>query len=160
MKKSLIALTLLSATSVQASGLEYNLGLGVSMDNNHIIGSSDETYVLRAGVIAQENHRFLGTYTNSSDSKLSKFLTSYGYLYGLDSAKRLNFITGVTLGYKYQDVDSLDNKGHYMYGGQAGLNYRFTQNISTELGYRLLSASNYERDSLPFPPNDAGLNRS
>ncbi|EAS43641.1 hypothetical protein C9J48_01540 [Photobacterium profundum] len=150
MKKTAIVLIMLSAaaaTQVQASDLEYSAGLGLSADNNHLVGSSNETYIFRAGVIADESHRFLGTYTFSNNSKLSKYMGSYDYLYSLDDAKRFNLVTGVTVGYKYQDTKALDNKGHYVYGGQAGFNYRITKNISTEIGYRLLNASSQESES-------------
>lgn len=147
MKKTAITLLILSAASAQASDLEYNVGLGLSADNNHILGSSNETYILRAGVIADESHRFLGTYTFSNESKLSKYMGSYDYLYSLDNAKKFNLVTGISVGYKYQDAKGLDDKGHYIYGGQAGFNYRVTKNISTEIGYRLLNTSSQESGS-------------
>lgn len=145
MKKTAIVLLMLSATSAQASELEYNIGFGLGRDNSQFSDSNmTDTYIFRAGVIANESHRFLGTYTFSNTSRLSKFIGSYDYLYSIDDEKKFNLVTGVSVGYKEQNGwgrDYWENSSDYVYGGQVGLNYHITKNISTEMGYRLLNDS-------------------
>ncbi|HDI3264812.1 TPA: outer membrane beta-barrel protein [Vibrio cholerae] len=140
---SILAMLLISATS-QAAKIEYDFGLGVSADNNHILGSSDLTYLLRGGVITNQKNRFLATYTYSGSSELSKYIVSYDYLHYVGAGKAFSLFTGLSGGYKYQDVAGISDKGTAVYGGQIGLNYRLTKQFSTELGYKLLSTSRQE----------------
>ena len=147
MKKVLFALLLLPCLS-HAKNSDYIVGAGLSADNNHILGASKETYVVRGGVITNDTHRFLGTFTYSDESKLSKYLGSYDYMYGLGASGRLNTFIGLSAGYKYQNIDTHNNKGFYVVGGQAGVNYLFTSSVSTELGYRILNGSTQEDEWL------------
>ncbi|ENJ8203519.1 hypothetical protein AB2M45_003372 [Vibrio cholerae] len=142
-----IFVMLLMSASAQAVNIEYDFGAGVSADNNHIVGSSDLTYSLRGGLVANQHHRFLATYTHSGSSDLSKYLFSYDYLHPIGSGKTFNLLTGLSAGYKYQDVASLSDKGTVVYGGQIGLNYRMIKQLSTEIGYKLLSTSKQESAS-------------
>ena len=147
MKKVLFALLLLPCLS-HAKNSDYIVGAGLSADNNHVLGSSKETYVLRGGVITNDTHRFLGTYTYSNESKLSKYLGSYDYMYGIGASGRLNTFIGLSAGYKHQNINTLSGKGAYVAGGQVGVNYLFTQSLSTELGYRVLNGSMQEDESM------------
>ncbi|PQJ47108.1 hypothetical protein BTN99_08915 [Vibrio campbellii] len=147
MNKKILLLLLLPFFS-NAKNVNFTVGAGLSADNNHIVGSSSETYVLRAGAIRRDTHRFLGTYTYSDESKLTKYLGSYDYMFTLDSRRRWNPFAGVSMGYKKQDVDISDNNSFYVIGGQAGLNYRFSKHASTELGYRVLSGGTQEDESM------------
>ncbi|EDP59745.1 hypothetical protein [Vibrio sp. AND4] len=147
MNKKILPLLILPFFS-NAKSVNFIAGAGLSADNNHIIGSSSETYVLRAGVMSRDTHRFLGTYTYSRESQLNKYLGSYDYMFTLDSRRRWNPFAGVSLGYKTQDADISGNNDFYVIGGQAGLNYRFSKNVSTELGYRLLSGSTQEDEAI------------
>ncbi len=144
MRKKFFALLLLPFLS-HAKSSDYVVGAGLSADNNHILGgSSKETYMLRAGIINNDTHRFLGTVTYSSESKLTKYLGSYDYMYGLGSSGKFNTFIGISAGYKHQDIDTPDNNSFYLFGGQAGVNYFFSESWSTELGYRVLSGSTQE----------------
>ncbi|HDI3146210.1 TPA: hypothetical protein PMB22_003674, partial [Vibrio cholerae] len=98
-------------------------------------------------MVANQHHRFLATYTHSGSSDLSKYLFSYDYLHPIGSGKTFNLLTGLSAGYKYQDVASISDKGTVVYGGQIGLNYRMIKQLSTEIGYKLLSTSKQESAS-------------
>ncbi|AQS38372.1 opacity protein [Shewanella psychrophila] len=102
----------------------------------------DRLYQLRGGAYLNDNNRVYGTYSYYSDysSRQQSFLVSYDYLIGLNASKSLNWFVGATAGVNHfsPKTDELNAKNHFTWGGQTGLMYKITNNISTEIGYRYL----------------------
>ena len=100
------------------------------------------TYELRGGAFLNENNRVYGTYSINSDhfSRQQSLLISYDYLVSLGESNKLNWFVGATAGVNHfsPKTDELSSKNRFVWGGQTGLMYKFTDNISTEFGYRYL----------------------
>lgn len=166
MKIKILALAALIATTISAPtmAVDWFVGAGVGAQQNTYKGTvhsavkpaeegqyetnhfkdteNNEFYELRAGVYLNDNNRVYGTYSYNSDdaSKQQSFMVSYDYLIGLDASNKLNWFIGATAGSNHvnMDIDGLDSKNHFVWGGQTGLMYKLNDKLSTEVGYRYL----------------------
>ncbi|WP_026973292.1 outer membrane beta-barrel protein [Aliagarivorans marinus] len=154
-KKSVAALSLaLLLSGPAAASVDWFVGGGVGYQNDSIKGDSykkdseDATYQLRGGAIVNDNHRFTGTYgyaENKFDgTKLEQhmFLVSYDYLYPVN--QDIYVFGGATMGLSDSKLYG-NSSTDFVWGGQVGAGYRFTEQVSVELAYRYLDQDYNER---------------
>lgn len=168
MKINLLPLTVIIATTLSAPTIaaDWFIGGGIGAQQNTYKGyvnsavnadeglyeksnfkdtDNNEFYELRAGVFLNDNNRVYGTYSYNSDdaSRQQSFMVSYDYLIGLDASNKLNWFVGATAGTNHvnMDIEGLDSSNRFVWGGQTGLMYKLSDNISTEVGYRYLKQS-------------------
>ncbi|GLP94717.1 outer membrane protein [Paraferrimonas sedimenticola] len=119
----------------------------------------DPFYELRAGAYFGDasQHRATVSYSWNSGKISSlegtKFdqqnlLASYDYLIPVTADKRLNVYVGATIGSAYTKMDQSGSSNDFVYGAQVGLNYRLTDKLSADLGYRYLK-QDYKKGNLP-----------
>ena len=158
---STVIISALSATPALANNADWFIGGGIGYQNDAVKqdfgvadsskNAEDMTYQLRGGVILQDQHRLMGTYSYFSDDvngllgerKMTQnmFLASYDYL--IPVHQHINLFAGVSAGFADNtmknktsgvEVDSTD----FVWGGQVGAQYKIDQNWSTDLTYRIL----------------------
>ncbi|WEM45189.1 porin family protein (plasmid) [Photobacterium sp. DA100] len=167
MKKYAVVSTLLlstfAAAPVLANTTDWFVGGGVGYQNDAVkqdFGNSQltssknaegMTYQLRGGVVINDQHRVMGTYSYFSDDvngllgerkqTQNMFLASYDYL--IPVHQNINLFAGVSAGFADNEfknkatgftADSTD----FVWGGQVGAQYKINNNWSTDLTYRLL----------------------
>ncbi|MGR5063782.1 porin family protein [Photobacterium sp. DNB22_13_2] len=165
MKKYAVVSTLIlstfAATPVLANTTDWFVGGGIGYQNDavkqDVLGSKssknaeDMTYQLRGGVVINEQHRLMGTYSYFNDDvngllgereqTQNMFLASYDYL--IPVHQKINLFAGVSAGFADNEfkhkatgvtVDSTD----FVWGGQVGAQYKINNSWSTDLTYRLL----------------------
>ena len=160
-KKTLaVAAVITAALSAPTMAADWFIGGGIgSQENNYKAeiteavdpgfsegtfkdSDSDMIYELRGGAYLNDNNRVYGTYSYNSDDfgKQQSFLMSYDYLVGLDANNKVNWFIGATAGVNHTspDVDMLESKNNFVWGGQTGFMYKINDKVSTEIGYRYL----------------------
>ena len=150
-KAVLLAGVMAGSTSVaQAADIEYFVGGAAGYQTDTIKGdikkdTEDMSWQLRAGVLINEQHRVTGTFgymedkfsVAGSDYKQEQYnwLVSYDYL--IPMHKDANFFIGVVAGANDNKVAGRASTD-FVYGGQVGLQYKWNEHFSSDLGYRYL----------------------
>ncbi|MCC4834942.1 porin family protein [Shewanella sp. 10N.7] len=142
--------TISGTTAATAADVEYFVGAATGYQTDTIKGdirkdSEDMSWQLRAGVLINEQHRITGTFGymedkfNIADTKYKQeqysWLVSYDYLVPMN--KNANFFIGLTAGANDNKVAGKASTD-FVYGGQAGLQYKWNEHLSSDLGYRYL----------------------
>ncbi|SDJ44866.1 Opacity protein [Ferrimonas sediminum] len=148
---SLITAALLS-TPAMAANIDWFVGAGAGWQQDSISGdaskdSDDVTWQFRGGMVLNDHHRFSGSYSYKEDTfnvgderfkqEQNMFLASYDYLIPVGASEKMNLFAGVSAGLA---DNKLAGNAHtnFVWGGQVGAEYRFTQHWSSEIGYRYL----------------------
>ncbi|GLS84338.1 outer membrane beta-barrel protein [Paraferrimonas haliotis] len=129
--------------------------------NSGSTSERDGFYELKAGMYFGDatQHRATLSYSvndgkihslNNTKFEQRNILASYDYLIPLSADNRLSAFIGATIGSANSKVHTADvgSSNDFVYGGQVGLNYRVTQAVSAELGYRYLK-QDYSSSTLP-----------
>ncbi|MBY5990976.1 outer membrane beta-barrel protein [Ferrimonas balearica] len=163
MKKTTTALLLSSllAAPAMANNIDYFVGFGLGYQEDTIKGdvrkdSDDLSYEARVGAIFNDNHRLMGTYSYKEDKfdrddsrykhEQHLFLASYDYLMPLTADGRLQAFAGLSMGGVGNKLQG-KNSNDFTWGGQAGMQYRLTNNWSAELRYQYLDMD-YDKQGL------------
>ena len=159
-KKTLVlAAVITSAFTMPSMAADWFIGGGVGAQQNGYEKSSTidmdgkvtsdsasstedkEFYMIRTGVYLDDNNRLYGTYSYNADDSSSQqsFIVSYDYLVPLGSS-RLNWFIGASVGSNHvsPEADNISSDNNFVWGGQTGIIFNITDNLSTELGYRYL----------------------
>ncbi|WP_076412310.1 outer membrane beta-barrel protein [Shewanella sp. UCD-KL12] len=141
----------------QQNGYEKEVTGGASIPENSPITSTSEEnefYMIRAGAYLDDNNRMYGTYSYNADDSTSQqsFIISYDYLVPLGSSK-LNWFIGASAGGNHvsPEADNMSSGNNFVWGGQTGIIFNITENLSTELGYRYLD-QDYSVSNAPDEP--------
>lgn len=142
--------SLLMMASAQAANVEYFVGAGTGYQTDTIKGDvkkdSDAVPVqLRAGMLINDSHRITGTFGYAED-KFSQsgdkfkqeqysWLVSYDYL--IPVTKNTNLFMGLTAGANDNKVAGKASTD-FVWGGQAGVQFKWNEHFSSDLGYRYL----------------------
>ncbi|MFB2779062.1 outer membrane beta-barrel protein [Shewanella mangrovisoli] len=145
----------LLCSSVQAVEIDYFAGMGLGYQADEIEGvinkdTEDLSYQARVGMLIEQNHRITGTFGymedkfNFANDKYKQeqysWLVSYDYL--LPVHKDVNLFAGVSIGANDNKVSG-KSATDFVYGGQVGVQYKWSEHFSSDLGYRYL-AQDYE----------------
>ncbi|SHH29929.1 porin family protein [Ferrimonas marina] len=161
MKKTLTAVLVTGLISLPAAAMDvdYFVGGGIGYQQDTIKGdirkdSDDLYYELRLGAVLNDHHRLMGSYSYKEDKfdrddsrykhEQHLFLASYDYLIPLTHDGRLQAFAGVSMGGVGNKLQG-KNSNDFTWGGQAGMQYRFTDNWSAELRYQYLDMDYEER---------------
>ena len=179
-KSLVLAVVITSAFSMPSMAADWFVGGGVGAQQNGYEKSStieqddkktsnstsntedNEFYMVRAGVYLDDNNRVYGTYTYNADDSTTQqsFIVSYDYLVPLGSS-RLNWFIGASAGSNHvsPETDNISSGNNFVWGGQTGIIFNITDNLSTELGYRYLdqdfSVSNSDEFGTDPVPNSS-----
>ncbi len=149
--------TVLLCGSAQAVEIDYFAGMGLGYQTDSLEGAvtkdtEDLSYQGRVGMIIANHHRLTGTFgymedkfdRGSTEYKQEQYswLVSYDYL--LPVYKDLSVFGGVTTGVNDNKVAGKSSTD-FVYGGQVGLQYQWSQHFSSDLGYRYLAQDYDER---------------
>ncbi len=172
-KTMIIATLITSAISMPTMAADWFIGGGVGAQQNgyekvvtdsskepEVITSStstteeNEVYMIRAGAYLDDNNRMYGTYSYNADDSTNQqsFIISYDYLVPLGNSK-LNWFIGASAGGTHvsPESDNMSSGNNFVWGGQTGIIFNITENLSTELGYRYLD-QDYSVSNAPDEP--------
>ncbi|GIU53919.1 MULTISPECIES: outer membrane beta-barrel protein [Shewanella] len=139
-----------SISAAQAADIEYFVGAGAgfqtdSVDGNINKDTEDMTWQLRVGALINEQHRLTGTFGYMEDKfsysgnkykqEQYSWLVSYDYL--IPMHKDVNLFVGVVAGANDNKVAGKASTD-FVYGGQVGVQYKWNEHFSSDLGYRYL----------------------
>ncbi|MCL1059689.1 porin family protein [Shewanella gelidimarina] len=149
----------LLASSVNAAEVEFFVGAAAGYQTDTIEGNlnhdtEDMSWQGRAGVLIEQQHRITATFGYMEDefSQAGKdykqeqysWLISYDYL--IPVHKNVDLFMGVSAG-------ANDNKvagraaTDFVWGGQVGVQYKWSEHFSSDLGFRYLD-QDYERHDI------------
>ncbi|WP_394203938.1 outer membrane beta-barrel protein [Shewanella waksmanii] len=142
--------TTLLCSSAQAVEIDYFAGAGLGYQTDKIEGAlnkdtEDLSYQARLGMIIEQQHRITGTFGYMED-KFSRgdsqykqeqysWLLSYDYL--MPVHKDINLFAGVTMGANDNKIAGKASTD-FVWGGQAGVQFKWSKHFSSDLGYRYL----------------------
>lgn len=127
---------------------DWFVGAGVGYQNDDVSGQfedgdEDVTSQLRGGVILNQNHRLMATYAYMDELEQHTVLGSYDYL--LPVYDKVNLFLGASLGASNSEIHN-DDSTEFVWGGQVGAMYEFTDNWTAEVTYRYLE-QDYDENS-------------
>ncbi len=149
--------TVLLCGSAQAVEIDYFAGMGLGYQTDSVEGAvtkdtEDLSYQGRLGMIIEENHRITGTFgymedkfdRNATEYKQEQYswLVSYDYL--LPVHEKVNLFAGVSTGVNDNKIAG-KSSADFVYGGQVGVQYKWSKHFSSDLGYRYLAQDYDER---------------
>lgn len=149
----------LVCTSAQAVEIDYFAGVGLGYQTDEIEGainkdSEDLNYQARIGMLIEQQHRITGTFgymedkfsyaANDYKQEQYSWLVSYDYL--LPVHQDVNLFAGVSLGANDNKVAG-ESSTDFVWGGQVGVQYKWSEHFSSDLGYRYL-AQDYEENGI------------
>jgi len=145
--------------SAQAVEVDFFAGAAVGYQMDKVDGgvnhdTEDMSYQGRIGVLIEQQHRITGTFgymedefsDANTDYKQEQYswLLSYDYL--IPVHKDVNLFVGVSAGANDNKIAGRASTD-FVYGGQAGVQYKWTENLSSDLGYRYL-AQDYSENAI------------
>ncbi|MBE7215105.1 porin family protein [Shewanella benthica] len=160
--KTILASVLCSGllvASVNAAEVEYFVGAAAGYQTDKVDGgiqhdTEDMSWQGRVGVLIEQQHRITGTFgymedkfsQADSDYKQEQYswLVSYDYL--IPVHKDVNLFVGVTAGANDNKIAGRASTD-VVWGGQAGVQYKWSEHFSSDLGYRYLE-QDYERHGI------------
>ena len=160
--KTILASVLCSGllvASVNAAEVEYIVGAAAGYQTDKVDGgiqhdTEDMSWQGRVGILIEQQHRITGTFgymedkfsQADSDYKQEQYswLVSYDYL--IPVHKDVNLFVGVTAGANDNKIAGRASTD-VVWGGQAGVQYKWSEHFSSDLGYRYLE-QDYERHSI------------
>ncbi|NKF49378.1 porin family protein [Shewanella sp. WXL01] len=159
--KTLAIATALMATSSVANAVEIDFfagaGVGYQMDTVEGTVNKDtegEAWQGRIGMLIEQQHRITGTFSYMEDKfnqggsqykqEQYSWLASYDYL--IPVHKDVNLFVGVTAGANDNKIGG-KSSADFVWGGQAGVQYKWTEHFSSDLGYRYL-AQDYDKNGI------------
>ncbi|MGS0675615.1 outer membrane protein [Shewanella sp. 125m-1] len=149
----------LMISSVQAVEVDFFAGAAAGYQMDKVDGAvshdtEDMSWQGRIGVLIEQQHRITGTFAymedefsnSSADYKQEQYswLLSYDYL--IPVHKDVNLFLGVSAGVNDNKIAGRSSTD-FVYGVQAGMQYKWTENLSSDLGYRYL-AQDYSENGI------------
>jgi len=146
----LLAGSTLVCSSAQALEIDYFAGAALGYQTDSIAGavkkdSEDLSYQGRIGMIIENHHRITGTFgymedkfsASGSQYKQEQYswLVSYDYLFPVH--QNVNVFAGVTTGVNDNKIAGRASTD-FVWGGQVGMQYKWSKHLSSDLGYRYL----------------------
>ncbi|WP_394130229.1 outer membrane beta-barrel protein [Shewanella maritima] len=159
-KSLALAGMVLGTTSVaNAADIEFFAGVGAGYQMDTIKGdlrkdTEGAAWQGRIGMIIEQQHRITGTFSYMEDKftqggteykqEQYSWLASYDYL--IPVHKDVNLFVGVTAGANDNKVAGKAS-ADFVWGGQVGMQYKWNENFSSDLGYRYLD-QDYDKNGI------------
>ena len=149
----------LLVSSVNAAEVEFFVGAAAGYQTDSVDGkishdTEDVSWQGRVGVLIEKQHRITGTFGYMEDEfsqagidykqEQYSWLLSYDYL--MPVHKDVNLFAGVSVGANDNKIAGRADTD-VAWGGQVGVQYKWSEHLSSDLGYRYLE-QDYERHGI------------